>query len=547
MFRAHSLRFWSLLGITFLGFHVACADDKYIVTNTWGSFGSNSGQFNLPFGLLTDPNLPVSIYVSDALNNRIQKFDDAGNFERFITGRTAAAPNQAGLAQWGGNLFAVDNGVNAIEIFKESDGSEIGVIFPGVTANSGDRLNRPVGAAFDNVGALYVVDQLNYRVEKFDQNSGQLLTKWGGPCKLGWPNGVPLPGSVSNQCTTPAGGSLGDGQFAEPTFIAYAISDSTLQPMLLVVDQGNARIEAFGTDGSFLFQFGSFGSANGQFWDPIGIAVEWHCAPGMTRPACRSLIFVGDDRNGRVQIFDTSGNFITKFGLPAQPGGAIPGTFKTPVGITVPVNFPLDRFIYVADRGTNTVQQFEPMPDDDNDGILNVIDTDPANFSNDFSDGAKNVGTIVDRGGQAMFNFVISKDISNRGSYSGNIRITTDPLGGASPLLIRACGMQYFLGVSAGSSTLLKCGSATATVEVGRASVKFIASSGATVESDLAAGQSLKIDPDASSVTALAGSVLVYINGNPVTLAAGQGVSLPPVAGISITLPRTVPSSRTSI
>ena len=90
-----------------------------------------------------------------------------------------------------------------------------------------------MGAAFDNLGALYVVDQFNYRVEKFDATTGQLLTKWGSACILSLPNGIALAGGVTNACSTPSGGSLGDGQFGEPGFIAFAISDSTFQPMLL--------------------------------------------------------------------------------------------------------------------------------------------------------------------------------------------------------------------------------------------------------------------------------------------------------------------------
>jgi len=538
MSRAYSYRLWSLFLLGLVTFHLGWADDKFIVTDTWGSFGSNPGQFNLPFGLLTDPNLPPSLYVADALNNRVQVLDSSGNVTRIIKGRVLMPPNPADLAQWNGNLFVTDNGANAVEIFKESDGSEVGIIVPGVTANSGSPFQNPIGIAFDNLGALYVVDQFNYRVEKFNPTTGQLLTNWGSPCKLGVPNGTTLlPGGGSNNCVTPAGGSLGDGQFALPAGMAFAISDSTFQPMLLVVDEGNTRVEAFDTNGNFLFQFGSFGSGNGQFSDTGEIAVEWHCAPGWPRSACRSLIFVSDV-GGRVEVFDTSGNFVTKFGLPAQPGGATPGTFQIPVGIAVPVNFPLDQMIYVADRGTNTIQRFVPMPDQDNDGILDVIDTDPTHISNDFSDGANNTGTIVDRGGQmGLAEFVVSEDISHKGIYNGNIRITTDPLGGPSPVVIKACGLQYFLSVNAGSSTLLKCGSATATVEVGKASVRFIGSDGMTVTSDLTAGQSLKLDPSASSATALAGTVQVYVNGTPFTLTAGQELAFPPVAGISITAP----------
>jgi tripartite motif-containing protein 71 len=45
---------------------------------TWGSFGSNPGQFANPKGLTIDSE--NKIFVADESNNRIQKFDSNGNF-----------------------------------------------------------------------------------------------------------------------------------------------------------------------------------------------------------------------------------------------------------------------------------------------------------------------------------------------------------------------------------------------------------------------------------------------------------------------------------
>ena len=536
--------FCILLSLNCLAPEFLSGTDRFIPTNTWGSSGAAPGQFNLPFGVLTDPMIPPSIYVADAKNNRVQKFDDAGNFLSAITGKSTTSPNPAGLAQWNGKLYVVDNLANGFEMFNESDGSWAGAVFPGVTSGSGSSsFNRPVGATFDNAGNLYVVDQFNYRVMKFD-SAGNFLLSWGSPCVIRAPNGVILPGGVANACSTPSGGSLGDGQFGFAGLIAFAISDSTFQPTLLVSDGGNSRIEAFDTSGNFLFAFGSNGSANGQFSDPTGIAVEWHCSPNMPRSTCRSLVFVADSgANARVQVFDTSGNFITKFGLPAAPPITTPGTFQDPVGIAAPNNYPLDQFVYVTDRQANNVQQFQPMPDDDDDGIVNIIDTKPTTFSNDFTDaafGGKTIGTITNRGGQVGFNLVVSPDISNHMRYSGFIRITTDPLGGPSPVQIKGCNSQAVLGVSPGTSALLKCGSATVKTEVGQTSFQYTTSNGTVVTSNLTTGQSLRVDPDTGSVNAVAGNITVVINGNSVSLAAGQSAALPPIAGtVSITGPQS--------
>src|SRR4051812_19780863 len=44
----------------------------------WGSQGSVGGQFNSPYHVATDSS--GNVYVADAGNNRIQKFDSSGNF-----------------------------------------------------------------------------------------------------------------------------------------------------------------------------------------------------------------------------------------------------------------------------------------------------------------------------------------------------------------------------------------------------------------------------------------------------------------------------------
>src|SRR2546422_7697925 len=75
----------------------------------------------------------------------------------------------------------------------------------------------PQGIALDKSGNIYVVDQNNNRVEKFDSNGNFVL-------KLG------------------TFGS-GDGQFADPLGIAVDKSG-----YIYVVDQNNERVEIFSTN-----------------------------------------------------------------------------------------------------------------------------------------------------------------------------------------------------------------------------------------------------------------------------------------------------------
>ena len=53
----------------------------------------------------------------------------------------------------------------------------------------------------------------------------------------------------------------------------------------------------------FLFKFGSGGTGYGEFNYPAGVAVD-----------SANNIVVADSFNGRIQVFDSSGNFLRKFG-----------------------------------------------------------------------------------------------------------------------------------------------------------------------------------------------------------------------------------------
>ncbi|MFQ6004835.1 MAG: peptidyl-alpha-hydroxyglycine alpha-amidating lyase family protein [Woeseia sp.] len=72
---------------------------------------------------------------------------------------------------------------------------------------------------------------------------------------------------------------------------------------------GNNRIVKFSSDGTYLKEWGSAGSENGQFRDPHALAMD-----------SRGRLFVGDRGNSRIQIFDQEGNHLstwTQFGRPS--------------------------------------------------------------------------------------------------------------------------------------------------------------------------------------------------------------------------------------
>jgi uncharacterized protein YjdB/sugar lactone lactonase YvrE len=96
----------------------------------FGANGSNASQFNLPESIAIDAK--GNLFIADAKNHRIQKFDSNRNF----------------LLSWGG--FGTNSG----------------------------QFNSPSGIAIDKDGHVYVADRLNNRIQKFD-NSGAYLGQIG--------------------------------------------------------------------------------------------------------------------------------------------------------------------------------------------------------------------------------------------------------------------------------------------------------------------------------------------------------------------------------
>jgi DNA-binding beta-propeller fold protein YncE len=126
----------------------------------------------------------------------------------------------------------------------------------------------------------------------------------------------------------------GDGQFNQPHGLAMDSSG-----YLYVADKLNHRIQKFTDGGNFVTQWGSQGSGNGQFIEPRGIA---------TSPT--GEIYVADTGNHRVQTFAADGTYIAQWGSygPAQ------GQFDSPRGIGVDA----DGFVYVTDFENHRLQKF---------------------------------------------------------------------------------------------------------------------------------------------------------------------------------------------
>ncbi len=129
-------------------------------------------------------------------------------------------------------------------------------------------------------------------------------------------------------------GSYGtdDGQFDEPIGIYVYGSE------VYTVEWGNHRVQVFDLDGIFQRKWGSYGTGDGQFDNPRGICI------------LNNEVYVVDTNNNRIQVFDLSGNFIRKWGSP----GSGDGQFDDPSDIDIYGNE-----VYVTDYRNHRIQVFD--------------------------------------------------------------------------------------------------------------------------------------------------------------------------------------------
>jgi DNA-binding beta-propeller fold protein YncE len=265
------------------------------------------------------------------------------------SGRYAYAEKYAFIRKWG----------TPCSIFNISPNCNTKA--PGAISIGDGQFNYPTGVAVLSVDNVYVTDRDNMRVQKFAIN-GQFQGKWGTICIM----------NTTHGCNTSAPGAVspGDGQFYFPAGIAIYSSRH-----IYIADTGNNRIQWFDSNGRFLGKFGSFCNMNtssgcntkapgavspgdGQFLSPWGIAVD---------PSA-GLIYVADTGNHRIEVFDTSGRFVGKWGSKCDiangfgcntkaPGAVSPGDgqFLSPFGIGVNST---SHIVYVADTENNRIQAF---------------------------------------------------------------------------------------------------------------------------------------------------------------------------------------------
>ncbi|MBN1136186.1 MAG: NHL repeat-containing protein, partial [Anaerolineae bacterium] len=147
------------------------------------------------------------------------------------------------------------------------------------------------------------------------------------------------------ECIDPDGDgplALGDGEFKEPWGITVD-GDGRVY----VADTWNHRIQVFESDGAFVAKWGSLqqmsSAAGGEsvFYGPRDLVVD-----------NQGRLFISDTGNKRIMVFDRNGAYLAQWG----GGGLIAGSFEEPVGLALDS----DGDLYVADTWNRRVQSFGP-------------------------------------------------------------------------------------------------------------------------------------------------------------------------------------------
>ncbi len=134
------------------------------------------------------------------------------------------------------------------------------------------------------------------------------------------------------------------------TFQPQSVAAADWHPIGMAFDkQGNLyvtditpdkhRVMVFDSSGALKLQFGTEGTAEGQFWFPNAIAVD-----------ARGRIYVTDGDNGRVQVFDSQGKLLSII-----PRGYGPADLAMPRGLAIDGQ---DR-LFVVDTSAHTVKVFD--------------------------------------------------------------------------------------------------------------------------------------------------------------------------------------------
>ena len=247
----------------------------------FGSMGTGETQFQYPSGLALDKK--GNIYIADTENHCVKVFDAAGQFiKRIGTAGTSAGQFMAPAdvcTDADGNVYVVDSQNYTVQKFSPAGNLLLNF---GSKGSADGQFRKPTTIGVDAKGNIYVGDPDNLGILRFNPAGGYID-------KLGR-NGL---------------GNFFDGSLI--SFFFDAVGN------LYAADprhHSDSRINKFDASGQYVASFGTWGGKIGQFFNPVGVAVD-----------AIGNFYVADAGNFRIQKFNARGQFLFMFQSPAQQKG----------------------------------------------------------------------------------------------------------------------------------------------------------------------------------------------------------------------------------
>jgi len=289
------------------------------------SYIPDSSHIFTPWGIAVGGD--GSIYVSENLGYRILKLNASGA-QQWAVGDPGGWGDEDDQFSWlegkpaiasNGKIYIPDSGNYRVQIFN-SDGTYNSTFGSYGTGNN--QFYWPTGIAISPVnGDIYIADYDNHRVQVYNSNFGYRTT-------LG----------VTGSSGTDA------AHFKGPYDVAVDSNGN-----IYVADYENYRVQKCNLSGTS-YTCTTFTGETGVIPDdgdfghlqPIGVAVD-----------SSRRVYVVDEWNYRVQVFDSNGAYLTTIG---GSWGSRTGQFRDPVAVTIDNS----GMVYVSDRRNNRVQKFAP-------------------------------------------------------------------------------------------------------------------------------------------------------------------------------------------